>query len=78
MLKDSAWLDEEYEVKKIVNKRISEETHRLMYKVKWKGHVKHTWEYFKNLGGCLEAIELYEVKHFTNETAHKSRNRRKK
>lgn len=70
-------IEKEYEVKKIVDKGISAEEHRLMYKVKWRGYAQKTWVYFAEMQNCLEAIELYEVKHFTNRDALHSKETKK-
>ena len=71
-------LQRQWKVKKIVNKGIDSESHRLMYQVKWQREREKTWEFFHDLikDGCFIPIEQYEVHHFTNEAALQSKDKR--
>lgn len=52
----------EWEIDKIVDSRIEEDTLKHFYLVKWKGFTSkdNTWEPKRNLVHCWEAIEAYE------------------
>ncbi|EHK19203.1 uncharacterized protein TRIVIDRAFT_225073 [Trichoderma virens Gv29-8] len=54
----------EWEVEKIVDSRIEEETLQHFFRVKWKGFSdKHnTWEPKKNLANCKGLVDAYEKK----------------
>jgi hypothetical protein len=54
----------EWEVEKIVDSRIEEETLEHYFRVKWKGFSDkdNTWEPKKNLANCRGLVEAYEKK----------------
>ncbi|KAL7945104.1 hypothetical protein V8C42DRAFT_324578 [Trichoderma barbatum] len=54
----------EWEVEKIVDSRIEEETLQHFFRVKWKGFSDkdNTWEPKKNLANCKSLVEAYEKK----------------
>ncbi|KAL7961180.1 hypothetical protein V8C34DRAFT_274917 [Trichoderma compactum] len=55
---------QEWEVEKIVDSRIEEETLEHYFRVKWKGFSDkdNTWEPKKNLANCKGLVEAYEKK----------------
>ncbi|KAL6701373.1 hypothetical protein J3F84DRAFT_354627 [Trichoderma pleuroticola] len=55
---------QEWEVEKIVDSRIEEETLEHFFRVKWKGFSDkdNTWEPKKNLANCKGLVEAYEKK----------------
>lgn len=55
---------QEWEVEKIVDSRIEEETFEHYFRVKWKGFSDkdNTWEPKKNLANCKGLVEAYEKK----------------
>lgn len=61
-------IDEEYEVERITDKKVTKRRRRsdnriekqLHYRVKWKGYDEHTWEPVSNLSKSTEEIELFE------------------
>ncbi|KAK4064035.1 uncharacterized protein Triagg1_9191 [Trichoderma aggressivum f. europaeum] len=55
---------QEWEVEKIVDSRIEEETFEHYFRVKWKGFSDkdNTWEPKKNLANCKDLVEAYEKK----------------
>lgn len=54
--------EDEYEVERILKKRIERRTQRTFYLVKWKGYDLNecTWEPAENLFKCQESIETFE------------------
>lgn len=74
LIEDPLLLDRLWNVEKIVNKGVDQESWNLMYLVKWEDERQKTWEFYKDLiqDGATQAIEEYEVRHFTNEVAMQS------
>lgn len=53
---------DEYEVKKVLNKRCN--GGQIEYKIKWKGYTRPTWEPLEGLGNALQAVNRYEISHY--------------
>jgi hypothetical protein len=56
-------MSEQYDVEKIVDKKI--EKGKVKYLVKWVGwdSKSNTWEPIKHLKNCMDLIDEYEAKH---------------
>lgn len=73
-VKSSGW--HYYDVKKLTDKGVNSEG-RLFYQVKWKGVRRKTWEPAAELRrNCGNLIDLYEVRHWNEETAGQSKEKR--
>ena len=53
---------DEYEVKKVLNKRCN--GGQIEYKIKWKGYTRPTWEPLEGLGNALQVVNRYEISHY--------------
>ncbi|KAJ2902444.1 hypothetical protein MKZ38_000573 [Zalerion maritima] len=60
----------EYEVEKIVDSHVDEDSLQHHYEVKWKGYnsSENTWEPKENLTGCIDLIRAFDMKHKTVQT----------
>eukprot|EP01133_Synstelium_polycarpum_P018886 gene18886-22593_t len=63
--------DKEYIVEEILDEQVVQG--RVKYLVRWKGHIKPTWEPYHYLEGC-EAMDVYEDKKLTHSFATYTRN----
>ena len=71
MVKKQRLQDDEYEVERIVNRRL--EGGRVLYKVKWNGFKdeESTWEPVEHLVGCQDLVDTYEKEHPAYRVAKK-------